>query len=44
MDHTAAIRIYRNAESQPQYTTDMHTHQTHELYFLLSGQRRYFIG
>lgn len=44
MEHKTSIRIYRNAETQPQYTTDMHTHSMHELYFLLSGQRRYFIG
>lgn len=37
------IRIYRHSEVSPQYTTDLHTHQEHELYFLLSGQRRYFI-
>jgi len=44
MQRSASVRIYRNAEVQPQYTTDMHTHPQHELYFLLSGQRRYFIG
>ena len=44
MEQPTSIRIYRNAETQPQYTTDMHAHSTHELYFLLSGQRRYFIG
>ena len=38
------IRIYRNAEVRPQYTTDMHIHDQHELYFLISGARRYFIG
>ena len=37
------VRIYRYWESSPHYTTDMHTHEEHELYFLLSGQRRYFI-
>lgn len=44
MEHKPSVRIYRSAETQPQYTTDMHTHLQHELYFLLSGQRRYFIG
>lgn len=37
------VRIYHHRETTPHYTTDMHTHQEHELYFLLSGQRRYFI-
>ena len=44
MKQKSSVRIYRSAETQPQYTTDMHTHSDHELYFLLSGQRRYFIG
>lgn len=37
------IRIYRYSEVSPHYTTDLHTHREYELYFLLSGQRRYFI-
>ena len=37
------IRIYRHSEISPQYATDLHNHPEHELYFLLSGQRRYFI-
>lgn len=37
------IRIYHHKEVSPQYTTELHTHQEHELYFLLGGQRRYFI-
>ena len=37
------IRIYHHKEMSPVYTTELHTHQEHELYFLLSGQRRYFI-
>lgn len=44
MEQISSVRIYRSAETQPQYTTDMHSHSSHELYFLLSGQRRYFIG
>ena len=37
------IRIYHHKEVTPRYTTELHTHPEHELYFLLSGQRRYFI-
>lgn len=37
------IRIYHHKEISPKYTTELHTHTEHELYFLLSGQRRYFI-
>ena len=37
------IRIYHHKEVSPQYTTELHTHNEHELYFLLGGQRRYFI-
>ena len=37
------IRIYHHREVSPQYTTELHTHGQHELYFLLGGQRRYFI-
>lgn len=37
------IRIYHHKEVSPQYTTELHSHQEHELYFLLGGQRRYFI-
>ena len=37
------IRIYHRKEVLPQYTTELHTHQEHELYFLIGGQRRYFI-
>ena len=37
------IRIYHHKEVTPKYTTELHTHPEHELYFLLSGQRRYFI-
>lgn len=37
------IRIYHHKEVLPQYTTELHTHPTHELYFLLGGERRYFI-
>lgn len=37
------IRIYRHSEATPLYRTELHTHQEHELYFLISGQRRYFI-
>lgn len=38
------IRIEKSAEVRPLYGTEMHTHPRHELYFLISGQRRYFIG
>lgn len=44
MAQTKSIRIYRKAEQTPQYTTDMHIHAQHELYFLIAGTRRYFIG
>lgn len=37
------IRIYHHKEVSPQYTTELHTHNEHELYFLLGGQRRYFV-
>ena len=37
------IRIYHHKEISPKYATDLHTHREHELYFLLAGQRRYFI-
>jgi len=37
------IRIYHHKETSPLYTTELHTHGEHELYFLLGGQRRYFI-
>lgn len=37
------IRIYHHKEVSPRYTTELHTHSEHELYFLLGGQRRYFI-
>ena len=38
------IRIEKSAEVRPLYGTEMHTHPMHELYFLVSGQRRYFLG
>lgn len=37
------IRIYHHKEVSPRYTTELHSHREHELYFLLGGQRRYFI-
>ncbi len=39
-----SIRIEKMSEARPLYGTEMHTHTQHELYFLVAGQRRYFLG
>lgn len=38
------IFLDKNASASPDSTIRLHTHEAHELYFLVSGQRRYFIG
>ena len=38
------IEIQKSSSAKPDNTIAVHAHQQHELYFLLSGHRRYFIG
>lgn len=45
-EHRYKLTLKRNTAA-PQTVSNMasmHTHQQHELYFLVSGQRRYFLG
>lgn len=38
------IYLHKTASSAPDSMIRLHAHDQHELYFLVSGQRRYFIG
>ena len=38
------VEIQKSASAKPDNTVVVHAHAKHELYFLLSGHRRYFIG
>ena len=38
------IFLHKTASSTPDSMVRLHAHDAHELYFLVSGQRRYFIG
>lgn len=43
-DMSKGIMIEKDSESASVDMPEMHSHPCHELYFLISGKRRYFIG
>ena len=43
-DITKGIMVEKDCERRSVDMPEMHSHSYHELYFLLSGKRRYFIG
>lgn len=43
-EQTEKISVEHGAKQQSFEMPMMHTHACHELYFLISGQRRYLIG
>lgn len=44
LDKSLGIYIGRSATQTVWDMKDMHAHKSHELYFLISGQRRYLVG
>jgi len=44
LDKALGIYIDRNATQTVWDMRDMHAHKSHEIFFLVSGQRRFFIG
>ncbi len=42
--HPYGISLHREIAKTASSMSAMHAHDTHELYFLLSGKRRYFVG
>ena len=44
LDKSLGIYIERSVSQQMWDMQEQHAHKSHELYFLISGQRRYFIG
>lgn len=44
-EYPYGLELWRNSESCNVYNmSTMHSHSSHEVYFLITGQRRYFIG
>lgn len=44
LDKSLGIYIERSASQRAWDMPDMHVHKSHEIFFLISGQRRFFIG